>query len=168
MTRTLWWLHFLVFLGTFDHRAGGACPEDCMSTQYNAQLSYARYVSKPPIGSARMEIPKRFDQSNLTNSQLESVIRLVTDWLIHIRLIDSSSWLIIFFNNWLIVWFIDLYVRCLIHWLIHSLTVWFLCLPLVDMNLPWFLGTTLSISFSSSLNWGLKTSDKHLHTISTS
>eukprot|EP00795_Rhopilema_esculentum_P012210 gene12210-2837_t len=61
--------------GTFDHRAGGACPEDCLSTQYNAQLSYARYVSRPPIGTSGITIPERFQKANLTNSQLEAVIR---------------------------------------------------------------------------------------------
>jgi len=59
---------------TFDHRAGGACPEDCLSTQYNAHLSYARFVFRPPVGSYQ-GFPKRFKGTNLTNAQLENVIR---------------------------------------------------------------------------------------------
>ena len=65
----------LLSSGTFDHRAGGACPEDCHTTQYTAQLSYARYVSRPPIGSAAIKIPKRFEEANLTYTELETVIR---------------------------------------------------------------------------------------------
>eukprot|EP00794_Sanderia_malayensis_P005171 gene5171-5823_t len=60
---------------SFDQRAGGACPEDCYSTHFSAQLSYARYVSRPPIGTSRIQIPERFQKMNLTHSQLETQIR---------------------------------------------------------------------------------------------
>lgn len=62
---------------TFDQRAGGVCPEDCLSTHYSTQLSYARYVSRPPIGASKLKIPQRINDMNVTNGELEAQIRSV-------------------------------------------------------------------------------------------